>query len=371
MKKGVGLPTCKWTSNKSIRMIQRLLNAGEHCTLRVCVDKQQSQRHKQELSIDLRTTLIAPAVKESPSTPKAQLIPVSQSEEEILGTSLLERLSVVEDTITKTRSLTEESREINVSSFEICINNEHPNHSSRLGFESGQNSMDAFEEKFGLTRLMQAVESIGFQIFDSVKMLNALTGGQCNTPVTTAEDLAEASSSEELWCNDGNSIRMSARNNSTGSYSVENQIDPCDIAKHFQGGAGTLIADRYIIKRDLGIGAFGRVVACVDTHQQHKNEFERRVAIKIVRNDVKDIQAALMEADILRHINSHSDRRGTSLCVAMPNQFYFMDRRHYCLMFESLGLSLYDFMKNHDFALEFLNSIKLIHTGLKPENILL
>jgi hypothetical protein len=74
MKKGVGLPTCKWTSNKSIRMIQRLLNAGEHCTLRVRVDKQQSQHHKQELSSDPRTTLIAPAAKETPSIPKAQLI---------------------------------------------------------------------------------------------------------------------------------------------------------------------------------------------------------------------------------------------------------------------------------------------------------
>jgi dual-specificity kinase/CDC-like kinase len=136
------------------------------------------------------------------------------------------------------------------------------------------------------------------------------------------------------------------------------------------------------------MGTFGRVVACTDTHQQHKNEFERRVAIKIVRNDVKDIEAALMEADILRYINSHSDRRGASLCVAMLNQFYFMDGRHYCLVFESLGLSLYDFMKDHDFqpfplycvqdfshqlldALEFLHSIKLIHTDLKPENILL
>jgi len=169
---------------------------------------------------------------------------------------------------------------------------------------------------------------------------------------------------------------------------VEDQLDPCDLAKHFQGGSGTLIADRYIINRDLGVGTFGRVVACVDMHQQHQKEFDQKVAIKIVRNDAKDIEAAVVEADILRHVNSHNDRRGTSLCVTMLNQFYFLDRRHYCLVFESLGLSLYDFMKNHDFqpfplycvqdfsyqlldVLEFLHSIKLIHTDLKPENILL
>jgi len=61
---------------------------------------------------------------------------------------------------------------------------------------------------------------------------------------------------------------------------------------------------------------------------------------------------------------------------------------HYCLVFEKLGMSLYDFMRNNDdqpypleyvreFArqlletLEFLCEIKLIHTDLKPENILL
>jgi dual-specificity kinase/CDC-like kinase len=61
---------------------------------------------------------------------------------------------------------------------------------------------------------------------------------------------------------------------------------------------------------------------------------------------------------------------------------------HYCMVFESLGPSLYDFLKRHnyqpfpmacvqDFAvqlletLEFLHSFRLIHTDLKIENILL
>mmetsp|Transcript_18041 Transcript_18041/g.31642 ORF Transcript_18041/g.31642 Transcript_18041/m.31642 type:complete len:248 (+) Transcript_18041:476-1219(+) len=66
----------------------------------------------------------------------------------------------------------------------------------------------------------------------------------------------------------------------------------------------------------------------------------------------------------------------------------FSFRGHYCMVFESLGPSLYDFLKRQqyqpfpiscvrDFAeqlletLEFLHGFRLIHTDLKPENILL
>jgi len=59
-----------------------------------------------------------------------------------------------------------------------------------------------------------------------------------------------------------------------------------------------------------------------------------------------------------------------------------------CLVFEPLGKSLYDFIKDNGYkgfeisqvreiaiqalqAIEFLHSIKLTHTDLKPENILL
>jgi len=154
--------------------------------------------------------------------------------------------------------------------------------------------MDAFDEKFGLTRLMQSIENIGFRLLETVKMLNPPIAGSCSAAFTTDDDLAVALSFEGFGLDDGD------------------------------------------VNSDFNVNG-----------------------------------------------NIRINNRNTML-----NQFYFLDRRHYCLVFESLRSSLYDFMKNHDFqpfplycvqdfsyqlldVLEFLHSIKLIHTDLKPENILL
>lgn len=80
------------------------------------------------------------------------------------------------------------------------------------------------------------------------------------------------------------------------------------------------------------------------------------------------------------------DKRNESLCVRMYKWFEY--KGHVCMVFERLGCSLYDYLKNHDYkpfpircirayawqlltALEYCHRIKLIHTDLKPENILL
>ena len=112
---------------------------------------------------------------------------------------------------------------------------------------------------------------------------------------------------------------------------------------------------------------------------------EHVVAIKIVRNVKRYYESALIEAEIVEDVNRRGGR-GVSHCAVLYHAFSFAG--HYCMVFERLGPSLYDFLKRQkyqpfplsccrDFAkqlletLEFLHGLKLIHTDLKPENILL
>jgi len=146
-------------------------------------------------------------------------------------------------------------------------------------------------------------------------------------------------------------------------------------------------------------GTFGRVVECLDlrfrgrsgSHRYSTRDSSRRVdvddrdrlvAIKVVRNIKRYCDSAMIEADIIEDVNRRGGR-GLSHCVVLHDSFSY--RGHYCMVFESLGPSLYDYLKRHnyrpfpmycirDFAfqlletLEFLHGFGLIHTDLKLEN---
>eukprot|EP00898_Chlorokybus_atmophyticus_P007681 jgi/Chlat1/7914/Chrsp68S00583 len=130
---------------------------------------------------------------------------------------------------------------------------------------------------------------------------------------------------------------------------------------HYAFELGDSLSSRYKILSKMGEGTFGRVAECWD------REKKSYVAIKIIRNVSKYRDAAMIELDVLRHLQKH-DPDGKYRCVQLLDWFDY--RGHVCMVFEKLGLSLYDFLrKNRDASV--LHETTLIHTDLKPENILL
>ena len=142
---------------------------------------------------------------------------------------------------------------------------------------------------------------------------------------------------------------------------------------------GESLTPRYKILSKLGEGTFGRVLECAD------RETKRRVAIKIIRNVPKYRDAAMMEIEALGAL-ARKDPKGAMRCVQLLRWFEY--RGHVCMVFECLGLSLFDFLHKNRYrpfplqtvrafgrqlleAVAFMHSLELTHTDLKPENVLL
>ncbi|XP_026552327.1 dual specificity protein kinase CLK4 isoform X1 [Pseudonaja textilis] len=143
--------------------------------------------------------------------------------------------------------------------------------------------------------------------------------------------------------------------------------------------SGDVLRARYEVIATLGEGAFGKVVECIDHHMR-----KMHVAIKIVKSVGRYREAARSEIKVLEHLNT-LDPSSTFRCVQMLE--WFEHHGHVCIVFELLGLSTYDFIKENSFlpfsielirkmafqicqSINFLHHNKLTHTDLKPENIL-
>ncbi|KAL6655013.1 hypothetical protein ACP70R_005839 [Stipagrostis hirtigluma subsp. patula] len=132
---------------------------------------------------------------------------------------------------------------------------------------------------------------------------------------------------------------------------------------HYVFAVGENLTSRYKIYRKMGEGTFGQVLECWD------RENKEMVAIKIVRALKKYSDAAMIEIDVLQKL-ARNDASGKH-CVC-----------------EKLGPSLYDFLRKTGYrpfpidlvrqigeqlldSVAFMHRLQLIHTDLKPENVLL
>ncbi|KAH7909499.1 kinase-like domain-containing protein [Hygrophoropsis aurantiaca] len=166
----------------------------------------------------------------------------------------------------------------------------------------------------------------------------------------------------------------------SGSGAATAEAPNCDDKEgHYIIVPDDIIYQRYRTVRLLGQGTFGKVVEAVDTTTQAK------VAIKIIRAIPKYRDASKIEIRVLQKLKER-DPQNTHKCIHLLH--WFDHRNHICLVSELLGMCVYDFLKENDFApfpryhiqsfakqlfgsVAFLHELHLIHTDLKPENILL
>jgi serine/threonine protein kinase len=169
--------------------------------------------------------------------------------------------------------------------------------------------------------------------------------------------------------------RESTPNNKASS---EDGKDRTKDAGHFKHKPGIWIKDYKVIAH-LGDGTFGRVLEVKD------RETSKLYAMKVIRAVDRYIDSAKTETEILTYLKKN-DPEDKYHIVKLKSAFDF--EKNYCMVFEKLGMSLYDFLKKNNYrgfkidyirsftkqileAVGFMHQVGLTHTDLKPENILL
>ena len=140
-----------------------------------------------------------------------------------------------------------------------------------------------------------------------------------------------------------------------------------------------MIDGRYEVVSELGTGTFGKVFEC------HDRKHGDKVAVKVVRSIKRYVESARIESAVLNAVYDRQRRDQVDFCVKMYSAFSLGN--HYCIVCEALGMSLYDLVKRNEYAglplrhvreiarqllqaMDFFESMRLIHTDLKLENVL-
>ncbi|KAI3778935.1 hypothetical protein L2E82_08325 [Cichorium intybus] len=146
---------------------------------------------------------------------------------------------------------------------------------------------------------------------------------------------------------------------------------------------GEILDSRYEVLAAHGKGVFSTVVRAKDLKAGSTDPEE--VAIKIIRNNDKMYKAGLEELVILKKLVG-ADMEDRRHCVRFISSFKY--RNHLCLVFESLHMNLREVLKKFGrniglkltavrayakqlfIALKHLRNCGVLHTDIKPDNML-
>lgn len=155
---------------------------------------------------------------------------------------------------------------------------------------------------------------------------------------------------------------------------------------------GEIFHNRFKVLNKLGWGVYSTVWMAEDitnlSESSNTTNLNRTVALKIQKSSEDYYYAAQNEIRILNAIRDEADATGQSPYIVRLHDFFDVvgpNGTHPCMVFEPLGENLLAVLERYERlpvlavrqtmaqllrALEFLHNLDIVHTDIKPENVL-